>query len=309
MRKIVLTATLNPSLDEFLLFNGSSKKPYKQIYSAGGKGVNVSRTLSKLGAKTISIGFIGGEAGEKIKKLMDGEKLSYDFIDIRGETRVNTSYIFENKKRNKRVVNKGPKVLLKELLAFKKLFRAYLPKCSCVVISGSNARGAASHFYADLILMAKERNIPVILDTSSYALKCSISSSPFLIKPNKKEAEEILEYSLKSRKSQIKASEDMKLRGAERALISLGKDGLVFYGEGMMCRVAPPKIKVFNDVGCGDALVGGFVFNYILKGHTLGDTLISSSAIASASSLTLIPGQFLVKDYRKLLKEIQLHQI
>src|SRR6185503_12026132 len=99
MRKYILTVTLNPALDSMIYHGG------REIMSAGGKGLNVSRTLHGLNVPTIATGILGGTAGDQVWRLLKKEKIKNDFIFITGETRTNVT-----RSAKRRVMGIGPKV-------------------------------------------------------------------------------------------------------------------------------------------------------------------------------------------------------
>ena len=74
---MVYTVTLNPALDYTLIVNEIKKDVHtadKCSISYGGKGLNVSVILSRLGIENTALGFIGGFSGEKLKALIEKKK-------------------------------------------------------------------------------------------------------------------------------------------------------------------------------------------------------------------------------------------
>ena len=179
-KKYILTVTLNPALDCFVL------RGKKEIYSAGGKGINVSRGLKRLGVETVATGFWGGKIGLRIKKYLHQERINHDFVETSAETRINLTMAGDFG-RHQRVIEEGHKVQKKFIDLFFKKYRQLLKKSRGVVICGRNANGLSDKIYSDLIQTARWKNIPVFLDTSSAALKRAIKAKPFLIKVNEEE--------------------------------------------------------------------------------------------------------------------------
>ena len=62
---MIITVTMNPAIDRTLeidsLVRGGLNRIGRVEYDAGGKGINVSRTIRELGGKTIATGFFGRE--------------------------------------------------------------------------------------------------------------------------------------------------------------------------------------------------------------------------------------------------------
>lgn len=65
---MIITVTMNPAIDktveiEQLVPNGLNRIQ-KVEYDAGGKGINVSKTIHELGGESLAMGFLGGNAGK-----------------------------------------------------------------------------------------------------------------------------------------------------------------------------------------------------------------------------------------------------
>ena len=69
---MIYTVTLNPAvdcameLDQYLA--GRVNRAREQVLSAGGKGINMSIILSRLGAATMALGFSGGDTGKLLQE-------------------------------------------------------------------------------------------------------------------------------------------------------------------------------------------------------------------------------------------------
>ena len=84
---MVYTITLNPALDytisiKQLILNEINTSESEEILP-GGKGINVSIILKRLGIDTVTLGFISGFTGEEIKRLIENENIKTDFIKIK----------------------------------------------------------------------------------------------------------------------------------------------------------------------------------------------------------------------------------
>src|SRR5437867_1487931 len=98
----VLTVTLNPAVDQIYA---------EEFHScAGGKGINVSRTLRILGMSSLVTGFIGGSTGQEIKTRLRSEKIPFVFEEIKGINRVNVTKIDLGPKFITRILEKGPRI-------------------------------------------------------------------------------------------------------------------------------------------------------------------------------------------------------
>ena len=91
---MIVTVTMNPAVDRTVsiesLHRGGLNRIQKAESDAGGKGINVSKTLKVLGADSTATGFLAGTAGKKIEEQLKIQGIQTDFLWIEGETRTNT---------------------------------------------------------------------------------------------------------------------------------------------------------------------------------------------------------------------------
>lgn len=81
---MITTVTLNPMVDKTVrldsLKRGTIHRGTQMSMVAGGKGINVSRQLARLGIKTVATGFLGGGTGAIVQKLLGEEGIDHDFV-------------------------------------------------------------------------------------------------------------------------------------------------------------------------------------------------------------------------------------
>ena len=71
---MIYTITTNPSLDytvEADLIPGQINRTRSEVIYPGGKGINVSLFLQRLGMETLVLGFAAGRIGQAIRDLLD----------------------------------------------------------------------------------------------------------------------------------------------------------------------------------------------------------------------------------------------
>ena len=94
---MILCVCLNPALQRTLTFKSLSLRRVNRAASArhsvGGKGVNVSRVATALGADAKLLLPLGGARGREIRRLLRREGLSFTAVDVSGETRVCTTLV------------------------------------------------------------------------------------------------------------------------------------------------------------------------------------------------------------------------
>ncbi len=290
--KPILTVTLNPAVDKIVQMNGCALGKEHRVVScqvaAGGKGINVSRGLRNFGIPTLAAGFVGGAAGKLITESLAAEGIGQQFVPVRGESRTNLTVIDQKTRAHTRFLEDGPNVTAEELKVFKTLLVRLLKKCEWVVFSGRGIASTGKDFYRQLLQMANQCHCKSVLDTSSEDLRCGLKAKPFLIKPNQEEAEFIFEKKLNSPAKIAEALRFFHRQGARITIISLGAEGAVAFDGQALVKATPPRIRPLNTVGCGDAMVAGFLFAW-LKKYDFVTALRFAVAAGTANAFSRVP--------------------
>lgn len=257
---MIYTVTLNPALDktvEVLSFTVDSVNRITEMRTdPGGKGINVSKVIDKLGSKSIATGILGGGTGKAIQSALEEMGLASCFHFIPGETRTNLKVVDPERHTNTDINEPGLTVneeilenLLQELLG-------KLGGEDIVVLSGSLPKGAPKDTYGAWVKACRETGAKVILDADGDLLEAGLKASPYLIKPNNHEISRLLNETLKTPKELEEAARKlMDQYGIAKIVVSMGGDGALYvtkeetvYAEGL-------KVPVGSTVGAGDSVV------------------------------------------------------
>ncbi|MDF5484591.1 PfkB family carbohydrate kinase, partial [Vibrio parahaemolyticus] len=96
----VVTITLNPALDLTGSVNelnvGSVSLVQQSNLHAAGKGVNVAKVLSDLGADVTVTGFLGKDNPELFHQLFNDINVKNEFVEVKGATRINVKLVEAN---------------------------------------------------------------------------------------------------------------------------------------------------------------------------------------------------------------------
>jgi tagatose 6-phosphate kinase len=150
----------------------------------GGKGLNVARTLTALGADVLVTGLIGDRTGEAVRSGLDGAGVRAAFTAIAGETRRTFAVVDAGRGRTALFNEPGPDVSAAEYARFLGRYAAEAAGSAAVVLSGSLPRGLRQDAYAELAAIAAAGHVPVVLDTSGQALRDGVAAGPAIVKPN-----------------------------------------------------------------------------------------------------------------------------
>ncbi|MBI5150538.1 MAG: 1-phosphofructokinase family hexose kinase [Candidatus Omnitrophica bacterium] len=309
MGRYVLTVTLNPALDITMtvpgLRSGKISGDVVQTVSAGGKGINVARALHLLGVPVFAAGIAAGETGERLKQLLTRERMPYGLFMTGGLTRINWTIIDPRDKSRIRVLGAGPRLTPKEIRRFEAAYERWLRNSSMVVLAGRNACQAFDGLYARLVGMAKKRNIPVVVDTSGRPFLLALKTGPFMVKPNLEEAAEVYGRRIGSLAQIQKAVKWFHHFGVEIVVLSMGQRGAVGSNGKKIWHIQPPRVPAKNDVGCGDALLAGFIYA-LRRRDFFRDALRRAVAAGTANAMSPTPGSIRRSDVTGLFRRLSL---
>ncbi len=57
------------------------------VDGAAGKSVNVAKVLKALGEHPVATGFLGGDRGEEVRKVLEAQGIELDFVQVASRTR------------------------------------------------------------------------------------------------------------------------------------------------------------------------------------------------------------------------------
>ncbi len=249
---MVYTLTVNPSLDYIVktdIVPNALNRSSEDVLYPGGKGINVSVMLTRLGCKNTAIVPIAGQTGVMLKdllhKLVDAE---YVFLD-KGMTRINMKAL--GKEGETEINGKGICICLDDI---KRSLDKISPE-DILVISGSFCDYGLIDKIADHVQTNKiVYDIPQI----EFALK----HRPFVIKPNLAELEAYFDGKIQKNEVEKYAQRLLEL-GCRNVLVSMGADGAYFCNKNFSIYTEAPQGKCVNSVGAGDSMLAGLVYGIV----------------------------------------------
>lgn len=106
----------------------------------GGKGINVSKVIAKLGGESRAVGILGGESGRMLEKLLENENFTTQFRFVEGQTRTNIKIIDRVGHTNTDINEPGLTVTNADLDALLNDLLAEVHAGDIVVLAGSCRR-------------------------------------------------------------------------------------------------------------------------------------------------------------------------
>ncbi len=261
---MIYTVTFNPALDYVMNLKELQSKDINRTESEqlyyGGKGINVSVILSRLGVENKALGFLAGFSGKKIEEMLNAENINNDFVYLKkGYTRINVKIKAE---KDYDINAQGPDIDADEINAlFDKLEK--LKKGDYLVLAGSIPNSLPDDIYEEILAKLQNKGVNFAVDATGDLLLNVLKYKPFLIKPNHHELGDIFKVEVKDEAEIAYYAKKLQEMGARNVLVSRSKDGATLVDEfGKVHSMGNVAGKVINPVGCGDSMVAGFIAGY-----------------------------------------------
>ncbi|MCD7905184.1 MAG: 1-phosphofructokinase [Clostridiales bacterium] len=285
---MIVTVTLNPAIDKTAYVDelnvGKINRIFNIVHDAGGKGINVSKTILALGGNSIATGYIGGYFGMMAERSLVDDGVSVAFVHIDEETRTNTKIISLSGDETE-FNEPGPSITEFEKNRLIEKLVGMADKDTIFVLSGSIPQGIEKTIYRDLTFALHEKGAKVFSDIDGEAFKYAMEAVPDLLKPNK---HELLKYFDKTEATEAEIVEMGRYfieKGVETVVISCGSDGAVFLQGDKAYKGPAVKVKAVSTVGAGDAMMAVFAY-YSDRGYSFEEAAKMSMAVSAGSVTT-----------------------
>lgn len=283
---MIYTVTLNPALDKTVEIPNFTVGNVNRITTLrtdpGGKGINVSKVIDKLGGSSTALGILGGNTGRAIADKLDQMELHCDFLFAQGETRTNLKVVDPICHTNTDI-NEPGFVVTEELLnvLLQKLAQKVQPG-DIVVLSGSLPKGAPGNTYQKWITRCKEAGAKIFLDADGAPLVEGLKAQPFLVKPNSDELSRLVGRDLSCMEDLIYAAKALLAEGIEKVVVSMGAEGALYITREETICAEGLKVPVGSTVGAGDSVVAALAVAED-RGLSLEEAVVLSTATGAAN--------------------------
>ncbi len=309
---MIITVTMNPAIDKTVdlehMEHGGLNRVNNVIMDAGGKGINVSKTIKELGGETIATGFVGGSGGILIKKVLQEQGIHSDFVEIKNEIRTNLKVV-EADGYVTEFNEPGPVVSGEELELLTQKLLDYANKDALFVLAGSIPNGVGKDIYMTLTRKLREKGAKVFVDADGELFINSLEASPDIIKPNRHELEEYFHKDYRVDETElISMGQELLKKGIGMIAVSLGQMGALFLSENKVLRCPGIKVEAHSTVGAGDAMVAALSYglNQGLPLEECAKLGLATSAGAVTTKGTKPPSRELVDELLQKVEVISL---
>ncbi len=285
---MIYTVTFNPALDVSGvvddLIPDEKNYVYDEIHMPGGNGLNAGIIAHRLKREVILTGFLGGNNGKEVKRLLDKDKMTHNFIEISGMTRMNLTIANRGDHRQTRLSFPGPLIRVPEA----RQLEALLHKVSArdiLLFGGSLPPGLSKTYVQKLIKKFRSHGVRCLVDMPGDLLKDIIKVKPSFIKPNLTEFQLLVGKKVNSLNGVVHAARKI-LDHVPVICVSSVEGGAILMSEHEVWYGKIPSVKIRSTVGAGDSLVGAMACLWDINPSSSIEELLRLGLSASCATLT-----------------------
>ncbi len=265
---MIVTVTMNPAVDKTIeipsLEVGGLNRITSVTQDAGGKGINVSKTIKALGGSSIATGFLGGKAGKWIASELEALDIETDFLFVDGETRTNTK-VLETGGPITELNESGVVIDEDALTALLEKLEGYAKPDTLFVLSGSIPQGVPKDIYGTITQRVHQAGGQVLVDADGALFAQSLPAIPDMIKPNREELAGFLQTKDITETHLLTLAQEFIAKGISQVSISMGGNGAMIVTKDRQVRCPVLQIEASSTVGAGDAMVAAMAHSWETK--------------------------------------------
>ena len=273
-----------------------------------GKSINAAKVLKVLGDRPLATGFLGGSRGERIREELTARGIDHEFVTVASPTRQCVTVIDESNNTHTELVEESRPVEPSDYQKLMDIIRRRLPECRALVMSGTIAPGGSVDLYRQHIRMANDIGILSAVDAQGPALIEALKEKPGLVKPNRLELAATVGRELPDEPAVMAAMRELSERGAQRVVVTAGKEPSLAFDGRRYWRVSAPRIVAVNPIGSGDSFTAALV-SRLVRGDDLGEACRWGAAAGTANALTPMAGEVNRPDVELLARETKVEPI
>jgi 1-phosphofructokinase family hexose kinase len=306
---VITVGGFNTSIDKAMeadeLAPGAVNRVRDVRASPGGKGVHVALAVATLGEPVCLVGLIDAARRREFEDALGSRGVEFDGVESPGGLRTCLAIHDRRGQRVTEILEPGPEAdpATREALCARFLARGL--RSSVAVLSGSAPSGFEPGVYGELVVALRPAQARVLVDASGDLLEAAVGARPFLIKPNRDEAEALSGTAIEGPVTAAKVAEALLARGPGIVIVSLGEAGAVAAAEGRAAHAWVRVETAANPVGSGDCLLGG-VAVALARGNAFEDVLRLGVACGAANAMGRETGRFERADVERLLPRVEL---
>jgi 1-phosphofructokinase family hexose kinase len=263
---MIVCLAANPSIDKLFeidrLVKGDIHRPLGFVQVAGGKGLNVARAATALGADVTAVTLLRGHAGKWLEEQLAAEGVRGAFVWAHGENRSSLSVADRETGGLTEFYEHGSVVPAASWVELMETVALAWSRDAWLTISGSLPRGAPDDGYRDLVAEARAAGVRVAVDAEGERLRRALEAGPHVVKVNQAEARGLLAVPTARREEALTAAAKLRdLAGGDdhAGIVTRGAEGVVIAAPDGSLYEGRLYVRGRYPVGSGDAFLAGLV--------------------------------------------------
>ncbi len=300
MPRKFLVVCLNPAIQKTLVFDGLEldrvNRAKRMRTDASGKGVNVTRVLSQLGAEVLHLTHAGGPDRDWFLSLCAADGLDVKWVDSGSEVRFCSTVIDAGAKTATELVEEALPVRAGTEERLLGLFDELVGSADVLIISGTRAAGYSDSVIPEMASRAAAKGAMVVLDIKGRDLVACLPFRPTVVKPNLDEflatfpAPQGSRASCAALRTHIHAyAKAWKERYGTDLVVTRGKAPIWFSEDGLAAEEPARPAESINPTGSGDAFTAGLAY-VLAAGGDLREAIREGARLGALNAERLKPG-------------------
>lgn len=307
---MITVAGFNTAIDHLMrvgtLHLGEVNRTVHEQVLPGGKGLHVAQTIAALGEPVQLIGLVDAAHRNLTARRMSERGVLFHGVEIDAPLR-HCIALQDAGGQITEVLGQGPQLGERDRAALFRAFRLALAESELVILSGSLPRGLAADTYAELVQQVRAAGKRCLVDASGEVLRQAVPAQPFLLKPNRDEAEALLGRPVGDLDAAVGALRELHARGVATPVLSLGALGAVGMDDSGVWHAAVELEQVRNTVGSGDCFLAGMAVA-IRRGEPLCEALRLAVACGAANAMDVETGYVRPDQVEALLGRVRMRE-
>ena len=309
---MILCIGTTPAAQRVMIFPGlmfnAVNRAVTTLDGPAGKSVNVAKVLKVMGEQPVTTGFLGGDRGKYLQAALMEKGIESSFLTVSTPTRQSITVIDELAGTHTELVEESRPVEPADFDKLMAIIQECIADCQAVVMSGSIVSGGPATFYRDCTRLAEAAGALSVVDAHGTALLEALKANPGLVKPNRAELAATIGRPSADEPDTMQAMRELCERGAQRVVVTSGKEPVLAFDGKNFWRITVPQIKAVNTIGSGDAFTAGLVWR-LVRGDDLGEACHWGGAAGAANALTPMPGEVSYEDIERLARDVEVQRI
>ncbi len=273
-----------------------------------GKGINVAKAISTLGEEVCVIGLMPEDDSVRFTRFLEECNVTSIFFPVPGAVRVNTTITEKATTQVTHISSTDYRWSTRIQDEFQGFLEQHMQEGDFWALSGSLPQGFDSDTYMKLIKICKQKKITVMFDSRGLAFNMGVRARPNMVKPNIEELEAFFGEHIEGVHHIALKGKRLLDLGIEYVFISLGADGMIAIHDNDCLLCSVPVVDIVDTVGCGDALVAGFLVAQT-RNFSFIEACRMGIACGTSNALHIGPGVIDNDEIWRLMEDVKIEAV